>query len=208
MVRPLATLIAASAVAAAMLGCGSPATTTAPTGATAGAGGTSTSSSGGFAATDSNPAGDIPDTQAFVITHDPQARFTVRVPEGWARSDGGAASTLSDHYNSVRIETVAAASAPTVESAQTAELPGIRSSGVNVAMPQVTVVQRTAGAVVFIAYTADSAPDPVTGKVARVSVERYEYWRNGVEAIVTLSSPVGSDNVDPWRKVTDSFTWT
>jgi hypothetical protein len=24
---------------------------------------------------------------------------------------------------------------------------------------------------------------------------------------LTLSAPVGSDNVDPWRTVTDSFRW-
>jgi hypothetical protein len=39
------------------------------------------------------------------------------------------------------------------------------------------------------------------------AVERYEFWRAGHEVVLTLSAPVGSDNVDPWRKVTDSFAW-
>ena len=39
------------------------------------------------------------------------------------------------------------------------------------------------------------------------AVERYEFWRGGTEAVVTLSGAAGSDNVDPWRLVTDSFTW-
>jgi hypothetical protein len=44
--------------------------------------------------------------------------------------------------------------------------------------------------------------------VIRDDIERYEFWRNGTQATITLSSPVGSDNVDPWRTVTDSFSWS
>jgi hypothetical protein len=210
--RPL--LLAASTVLLAVAaGCGSDSATTTGSQAASSTGvqtsaPSSASTSSGFAATDSNPAGDIPDTQAFIPVTDTQSRFTVQVPEGWARRDQGAASTFTDHYNSIRLETVAAASAPTVDSARSAEVPAITAGGGNVAAPQVTSTQRTAGTVVLITYTADSAPDPVTGKVARESVERYEYWRTGVEAILTLASPVGADNVDPWRKVTDSFRWT
>jgi hypothetical protein len=47
----------------------------------------------------------------------------------------------------------------------------------------------------------------VTGKVYTDVVERYEFFRNGTEAIVTLSGPSGADNVDPWRTVTNSFRW-
>ena len=53
----------------------------------------------------------------------------------------------------------------------------------------------------------DAPADPVTGKVVHDAVERYEFWRAGTEAILTLSGPVGADNVDPWRIVTDSFRW-
>ena len=68
-------------------------------------------------------------------------------------------------------------------------------------------MHRTAGTAVLITYHALSAVNPVTGKVANEAVERYEFWRNGREVVLTLAAPVGSDNVDPWRKVTDSFTW-
>ena len=154
-----------------------------------------------------NPPGDIPDTQAFITTADPQSRFNVKVPEGWARQDQGTATTFSDHYNNIRLDTVAATTAPTVDSASSAEVPRITATGAKVADVKVTATQRTAGPVVLITYTADSAPNPVTGKVAREAVERYEFWRSGVEAIVTLAAPVGSDNVDPWRVVTNSFQW-
>jgi hypothetical protein len=59
----------------------------------------------------------------------------------------------------------------------------------------------------LIRYSADSQPDPVTGRVFRDAVERYDFYRNGTEAVVTLAGPSGADNVDPWRTVTNSFQW-
>jgi hypothetical protein len=47
----------------------------------------------------------------------------------------------------------------------------------------------------------------VPGKVFRDAVERYEFYRNGTEAVVILAGPAGADNVDPWRTVTNSFRW-
>ena len=70
-----------------------------------------------------------------------------------------------------------------------------------------TIVTRKSGPAVLITYQAASAPNSVTGKTSQLAVERYEFWKNGREAIVTLSGPVGADNVDPWKIVTDSFTW-
>jgi hypothetical protein len=59
----------------------------------------------------------------------------------------------------------------------------------------------------LITYRDDSPQNPVTGKVAVEDVQRYEFYRSGTEVALTLSAPVGSDNVDPWRKITDSFAW-
>ena len=71
-----------------------------------------------------------------------------------------------------------------------------------------TVGPPPAGSAVLITYQADSAPNEVTGKVVADAVERYEFWDNGTTVVLTLSGPVGADNVDPWRTVTDSFRWT
>jgi hypothetical protein len=60
---------------------------------------------------------------------------------------------------------------------------------------------------VLVTYGADAAADPVTGKVVHDDVERYAFWKDGKEVVLTLSGPAGSDNVDPWRVVTDSFGW-
>jgi hypothetical protein len=156
-------------------------------------------------ATESNPAGDIPDTQVFVDFVG--AGYTVQVPEGWARVDSGSTASFTDKYNSIRIDTAATPSAPSVQTGL-AELTVIRSGATGFAPGDVTVVQRPAGSAVLITYQADSAANEVTGKVVSDAVERYEFFSAGTEVVLTLSGPVGSDNVDPWRTVTDSLRWT
>jgi hypothetical protein len=71
----------------------------------------------------------------------------------------------------------------------------------------VTTVARPAGRVVLIRYQARSRRDEVTGRTIVNDVERYEFWKAGQLAVVTLQAPHGSDNVDPWRVVTTSFRW-
>jgi hypothetical protein len=47
----------------------------------------------------------------------------------------------------------------------------------------------------------------VTGRQYRLVIERFELQRGGHGAVLSLSSAVGSDNVDPWRIVSESFRW-
>ena len=154
-----------------------------------------------------NPAGDIPDNQVFVAYRPPGGRFTVRVPEGWARVRQGGTVSFTDKLNTISMETRPAPAAPTVASARQAELPAIRSASRRYEPGSVTQVRRAGGDVVLVTYKADAPADPVTGKVVHDAVERYEFWRGGTEAILTLAGPVGADNVDPWRIVSDSFRW-
>ena len=92
-------------------------------------------------------------------------------------------------------------------SAQADEVPRLATTATCFRAGKVTTVTRHAGSAILVTYQADGPPDPVTGKVVRDDVERYEFWRNGTEAVLTLSGPQGADNVDPWRIVTDSFGW-
>lgn len=154
-----------------------------------------------------NPAGDIPDNQVFVAYTPPSGGFSVKVPEGWARTETAGAVTFTDKLNSIRMESVPAPNAPTAQSAERTELPPIRAAAKNFQAGKVSAVTRTAGPAVLLTYMADSTPDPVTGKVVQDAVERYEFWKSGTEVVLTLSGPQGADNVDPWRIVTDSFGW-
>lgn len=170
------------------------------------------SSGAGTTAQESNPPGDIPDNQVFVPYAPDSGEFTVSVPEGWARSTEGDAVIdaviFTDKLNSVRIETVLTATAPDVAAATAAEVPLIARTTTGYTPGEVSMVSRTAGEAVLITYGADSAPDPVTGKTFTDAVERYEFFKDGVEVVLTLSGPQGADNVDPWKTITDSFGWT
>jgi hypothetical protein len=158
-------------------------------------------------ATEKNPPGDIPDDQVFVSYRLPGSSFSVKVPEGWSRSKQGAAVVFTDKYNSVRIEAVSTTSAPTVASARSTEVPQIAAAAPAYKAGTVTVVRRQPGHGVLVTYLQDSEPNPVTDKVVRDAVERYEFWHNGEEAVLTLTGPKGADNVDPWRTVSDSLRW-
>ncbi|MEV4245533.1 hypothetical protein AB0J63_19230 [Streptosporangium canum] len=150
-------------------------------------------------ATESNPPGDIPDDTVFVPYRHPGQPYEVKVPEGWARTDLPTGASFTDKLNSVRIETAPATSPPTEASARGQVKGEVRTVG---------TVSRKGGKAVRVVYRADSSPDPVTGKVVGDEIERYAFYHAGHEAILTLSGPVGADNVDPWRAVSDSFRWT
>jgi hypothetical protein len=157
---------------------------------------------------DSSPAGDIPDSQAFVAFAAPDASYTVEVPEGWARTDSPGGVTFTDNFNTVVIESRTGTSAPTPASARLTELAANAAVTPGVSYGDVSTVIRRAGQAIVLTYHQDSAPSPVTGKVTAQSVERYEFFCNGHTVTLTLAGPVGADNVDPWRRITDSFVWS
>jgi hypothetical protein len=167
----------------------------------------STSAGGAGGKGDVTPPGDIPDNQAFVSFSAP-GQYTIKAPEGWARTDAGAITSFTDKLNTIRVELKPSPAPPSVQSAQAQDVPAIAAQSRCFETPKVSTAQRRAGPAVLITYRADSAPDPVTGKVIHDDVEQYQFWKPGTEAVVTLSSPQGSDNVDPWRTVTDSFAWS
>jgi hypothetical protein len=158
------------------------------------------------AGSESPPPGDIPDSTAYIPYRAASGQYQVRVPEGWARTVTGSGVSFTDKLNTIGV-TVVSAKAPSPALARSTEVPGIQNSARHFTLAGISAVQRPAGSVVLIRYSLDSQPDPVTGKVYLDAVERYEFYRNGLEAIVTLTSPTGADNVDPWRTVTSSFRW-
>jgi len=159
-------------------------------------------------ANEQSPPGDIPDNQAFVRYTPSGASYSVKVPEGWARSAAGGAVTFTDKLNRVRLERASASAAPTLSQVRRSELPKLARSVRGFKPGTVTVVKRTAGPAIRITYLAKAPPNPVTGRAGTDAVERYVFFHNGKEAVVTLSGPKGADNVDPWRIVTDSVRWS
>jgi len=159
-------------------------------------------------ATELNPPGDIPDTRAYVRYASTPAGFTIKVPEGWARTNVGSEIVFSDKLNSIAVSQASSSAAPTTASILANLVPTLSSSISKFHFTGVQAVQRGAGPAVLVTYQQDSAVDPVTNKVVRDSVERYLFWHAGRLVTVILTGPLGADNVDPWRKVTDSLSWT
>jgi hypothetical protein len=152
-------------------------------------------------AADASPAGDIPDSQAYVAYTPPGAGYSVKVPEGWSRTAAGAGVSFTDKLNTVQLDSATAASAPTAAAAR-------RTLPAQATTVKTSTVQRKAGSALRITYVAQSKADPVTGKSRVDAVERYVFFHNGREAVLTLSGPKGADNVDPWRIITDSVRWS
>lgn len=155
-----------------------------------------------------SPSGDIPDNQAYVVYAVPGAGYSVKVPEGWARTSAAGAVTFTDKLNAIRLASAATASAPTVASVTAKDVPALARSVAGYRAGGVTSVPRSAGTAVRVTYLADSPKDAVTGKSHTDAVERYVFFHAGRTALLTLSGPKGADNVDPWMIVTDSLRWT
>jgi hypothetical protein len=150
--------------------------------------------------------GDIPDTQAFVSFSPAAGHYSVRVPEGWARTQNGSTVTFTDKYNSITIDASTAPVAPTVESIKAGGLVDV-SSDPTFKLIDVKPVTRKGGTGVLARYEIGSAPNAVTGKKALLAVERYIFFHNGTTVALNLSGAKGADNVDPWKTVSDSLSW-
>jgi hypothetical protein len=154
------------------------------------------------------PPGDIPDTIAYVPYAVPGAGLTVSTPEGWSRSSTHGTVKFTDKLNEIQVFTLPSSGPVTTASVKRTEVPGIVTSVKTFKLQSISSVSRPAGSAVRIAYLGDSPPNPVTGKVGTLAFERYDFFHKGREVVLLLSSPKGSDNVDPWRKVTSSLRFT
>jgi hypothetical protein len=177
-------------------------------GCSSGGGSTQGQASGsGAPANESSPVGDIPDNQVYVPYSPAGGSFSVKVPEGWARTELANGVAFSDKLNTVTVQQLSGRPQPTVDSVRTSELGDVAAKGTGVVVGTVESRALPAGDAVHATYTADAAPDPVTRRVVHDDVELYVFWRNGSEVLLTLSGPHGADDVDAWRQVSDSFAW-
>jgi hypothetical protein len=157
---------------------------------------------------ENSPPGDIPDNQAYVAYSPPGAGYTVKVPEGWARTSAGRAVTFTDKLNSIRMESVRAQAGPTVATARSTLVRRLQHGVHGFALRSVSRVQRKGGTAIRIAYGADAPASAVTNRTGKDDVERYVFFHDGKDVVLTLSGPHGADNVDPWKLVTDSLRWS
>lgn len=158
------------------------------------------------AVSEKNPPGDIPDSQVFVSYRSPLG-FSLKVPEGWARMDRSDGASFSDKYNRIDISVTAASGAPTVTSATNSEAVDLVKAGRAVKIEAITKVMLRSDPALLIVYTSNSTANAVTNKQLRLENNRYLIYRGGKLATLDLSAPLGADNADQWKLMSDSFQW-
>jgi hypothetical protein len=205
MPRLLGSVLAAAGLAAALAACGS-------SGSPSGSGGgaappTSSSAAGSHAAAPTAAPGDIPDSTIYVPYQSASGHLVIKVPEGWSRSTTATSTTFTNSLNSIGVAWMPMTVAPTVGSVRATTVPALKTSTGAFQLQSVHPVSLTGGPAVEVIYLVNSAPDPVTGRRYRLVVERFELYSHGRGAVLSLSSAVGADNVDPWRIVSQSFRW-
>jgi hypothetical protein len=152
-----------------------------------------------------SPPGDIPDSQVF-ITYKSPSGFSIKVPEGWARKDGGDATTFADKYDLVSVITSSITAPLDITYAKGSLAPALEK-GHAVKIDKVSEVTLKGGKAIRISYSENSEPNSVTNKQIRMESERYYFSKNGTLVTVYLSAPLGADNVDQWQLMSSSFRW-
>jgi hypothetical protein len=153
-----------------------------------------------------NPPGDIPDNQVYVAYKPAGAKFEVKVPEGWSRTPGASTASFTDKLNAIGLTWTTAATAPTTATVSTTDVAALQNTAA-FQLVGVTQAKTAAGPAILLRYRQNGEPSAVTGKRYRLDVERFIFFHSGERVDLTLSSPVGADNVDPWRIVSESLRW-
>jgi hypothetical protein len=147
-------------------------------------------------------AGDIPDNQVFLVFRNRPGGYSIKYPEGWAQRGSGSNVVFRDKNNIVRIA-VAKGALPTAAMVRT-ELGHQKGVKLRGAPQSITL---PAGRAFKVSYSTVSTPNAVTGKRVTLVVDRYYVSRGGRRAVVDLGTPVGVDNVDAYRLMSESFRW-
>ena len=157
-------------------------------------------------APETNPPGDIPDSQVFVTYSSPLG-FSIKAPEGWSRTESADGVSFADKYGRIDFRITTGATAPTLASVKSVEAAALEKNGRAAKIEKIEASTLPSGAAVRIAYTSNSEPNAVTGKQLRLENERLLIAHGGKIATITFSAPQGADNADQWKLMRDSFRW-
>jgi hypothetical protein len=148
-------------------------------------------------------AGDIPDNQVFLTYRNRAAGYSMKYPEGWAQQGSASNVTFRDKNNVIRA--VVTPGVAWAKATVTADAHSLTNARVQSGPQTVTLAGKPSFKVV---YRTVSPPNAVTGKRVTLTVDRYYLWKLGRRAVLDLGSPVGVDNVDAYRMISESFRWS
>ena len=154
-----------------------------------------------------NAAGDIPDTATYLRYRG--HAYTIEYVEGWVQARlSGDGVRMSDIDSFERVTLQSRPRSSLTLFARGTGLAQARHEYGSVSVQSVTGVRLHSGSAVRLVFRARSAPDPVTSKRVTLVIDRYFVPGRTRLAVVTLATPAGVDNVDAFRRIAQSFTWT
>jgi hypothetical protein len=144
----------------------------------------------------------------FLVLKNAHGGYSMRYPEGWTiQGSGSDAVSITDNNNLVRVVIGHGAAPSPVSVAAALKTARTSTPTLTFTPPRRFALPASSGAVKAV-YTTESAPNPVTGKRVKLTVDRYVLQGPGGRvATVDLGTPVGVDNVDAYRMMIQSFTW-
>ncbi|MEP7360543.1 MAG: hypothetical protein ABI744_03080 [Chloroflexota bacterium] len=150
--------------------------------------------------------GDIPDNAVFLPYSDQPHAFTIQYVVGWQVTPASDGVVIRDKDSSETVQVVAMPSdIPSYISST--DLPALQSLP-GFQLDHQDTVKVNGQQIDHIVYHAPSPPDPVTGKEVPSTIDRYYVGGPNGLAIVSLSTPDGVDNVDAFRTMIESFSWS
>lgn len=151
-------------------------------------------------------SGDVPDNAVFLTYHGSGPAFAIQYVEGWQVTPQADGVVVRDKDSSETVVLVAPQSDVAAYISGT-DLPALRAQPGFALIKQDSV---TVGSATYahLAYHQLSPPDSVTGKQVLQTADRYFVPGSAGLAIVTLATPDGVDNVDAFRLMIESFTWS
>ncbi len=154
-----------------------------------------------------HPVGDIPDNQAFIRYSNVAGGYSLEVPEGWARTVKGADVSFVSKLGTVEVSQMAAGGPLSVSSVKAQELAALAKTTPNLKTTLVKAVKLPAGSAVRVSFTSSGPINAVTGKAPALENDLYVLDHAGKRMMLRLSAPLGSDNVDAWKQMSDSLRW-
>jgi hypothetical protein len=158
-------------------------------------------------APEKNPPGDIPDSQVFIKYVSSQGHYELEVPEGWSQKENGADVTFVDKLDGLSVIISDSSKMPGVGDIKNNQAQELKKNGRAVVIRSVKDIKLTNGPAVKMRYESNSEPDAVTNKQVRLENDVYYFYRNGKLAELRLWAPLGADNVDQWKRISNSFKW-
>lgn len=152
-------------------------------------------------------SGDIPDTATYLRYRG--RGYSIEYVEGWVQARlTGDGVRMSDIDSFERVAFAARTSQSLATFVRGTGLAQTKREYQRVVKVSANPIKLPAGSAMLLVFKARSAPDPVTGKQVTLVVDRYYVPGRSRLAVITLATPVGVDNVDAFRRISGSFTWT